>query len=127
MLLGNGLDLVEISRIKQIHQRRGGRFIERVFTEAEREYIMSKKNPYPSMAARFAAKEAVYKSLGFRDSGISWRDISILTSPGGRPHLSLRGKAALRAKKIGVRKIFISLTHGKEIAAAMVSVEGKDN
>lgn len=122
MLAGIGLDLIEIHRIKALHEKEGEKFINRVFTYNEQKYFFKKKNPYPSMAARFAAKEAAFKALNLRDKGASWREIYITTLPDGRPSLCLRGKAAKWARKQGVRKIFVSLTHNKDTAAASVSV-----
>ncbi len=122
MVIGIGIDLVEISRFQILHKKLGEKFLRRVFTASEREYILAKKNPYPSMAARFAAKEAVFKALNLRDKGVSWQDIEVISLSGGAPSLSLRGRAAQQAKKNKVRKILLSLTHSKEIAAAFVCV-----
>lgn len=122
MVTGIGIDLVEISRLETLYKKLGEKFLRRVFTVSERQYILAKKNPYPSMAARFAAKEAVFKALNLRDRGVSWQDIEVISLPRGAPSLSLRGGAAQQAKKNKVRKILISLTHSKEIAAAFVCV-----
>ncbi len=122
MLTGIGIDLVEISRLEVLHKKLGEKFLRRVFTASERKYVLAKKNPYPSMAARFAAKEAVFKALNLRDKGVSWQDIEVISLAGGVPLLSLRGGAARQAKKNKARKILISLTHSKEIAAAFVCI-----
>lgn len=120
-----GIDLVEISRIKRVHERRGARFLERVFTPYERRFLARKKNPYPSMAARFAAKEAVFKALDLKERGASWQDVTVLSLTGGRPALLLSGAAARRARELGIKRISLSLSHSRDTAGAFVCLEGK--
>ncbi len=123
MVVGVGLDLVEIGRIRKLYEKAGDRFLRRVFTPLERDCLKLKKNPFPSMAARFAAKEAAFKALNLRDAGVSWLDLEVITKPGGKPTMRLRGPAALRAKKMGVCSMHLSLTHSREMAAACLVVE----
>jgi holo-[acyl-carrier protein] synthase len=125
VVIGIGTDLIEISRIQQSIARFDERFLHRVFTPAEIEYCLSKKNAAESFAARFAAKEAAAKALGTGISrGVSWLEIEVTREPGGRPVLALSGRAAQRASQIGVAGISLSLTHARETAMAIVVMEG---
>ena len=94
MIVGIGNDLMEIERIRQAHQRWGDRFLRKIFTEAEREYAARKSDPFPSLAARFAAKEAGAKALGTGIArGVYWKDIEVLRARGQAPtlHFSRQG------------------------------------
>jgi len=126
MVIGVGTDLIEISRIEQSIARYGERFLARVFTPAEMEYCRRKKNAAESFAARFAAKEAGAKALGTGiGSGVSWLDLEVVREPGGRPVLALSGRAAERAKQLGVARICLSLTHSRDTALAVVVMEAQ--
>lgn len=112
----HGLDIVEIARIKRALDRWGARFLERVYTQAEIELC---QNRAPELASRFAAKEAVAKA--FRDnSGISWRDIEILSDQSGAPIVYLHGKARAKAEEFGLKELVITLSHSREYAIASV-------
>ena len=126
MIVGTGVDLCEVARIrKAIEAAHGRRFIERVFTAREIAYAESKANRYERYAARFAAKEAGMKALGTGWSGgLGWHDLEVANLPSGRPTLKLQGKAAEIAEKRGVRNISLSLTHTAAQAMAMVILEG---
>ena len=124
-MLRCGIDLVEIARIKRVHEGAGERFLHRVFTASERRYLARKKNPYPSMAARFAAKEAVFKALDLRGRGATWQDVTVISLPGGRPALLLAGQTARRARELGVKRISLSLSHSRELAVAFVCLQGR--
>jgi holo-[acyl-carrier protein] synthase len=124
MILGAGTDMIEIDRIQQSITRFGDRFLHRVFTPTEIAFCTRKKNAAESFAARFAAKEAAAKALGTGISrGISWLEIEVTRRPGSRPILSLTGRAAERAKQLGVTHISVSLTHTRETALAIVLME----
>jgi holo-[acyl-carrier protein] synthase len=125
MVLGLGTDLIEIGRVQASIDQFGDRFLNRVFTESEIVYCRrKKKHSAESFAARFAAKEAGAKALGTGISrGISWKEIEVRRQPGDRPTLHLTGRAAERAQSMGVRNIQLSLTHSREVAMAVVSVE----
>ena len=115
-ICGTGVDIIEIPRIKKAYERWGKDFLEKIYLPHEIDYCLRKVNPYPSLAARFAAKEACFKALS--QSGIHialWRGISVGRAPDGRPHL-------LVPKATGVR-LHLSLSHSKEFAVAMVVVE----
>ncbi len=124
MIVGTGVDLCEVDRMRQAIERHGKRFVDRVFTERESAYAERKANRYERYAARFAAKEAGMKALGTGwRGGLGWRDLEVTNLPSGRPTLALHGKAAEFAEKLGVRNISLSLTHTTEQAMAMVILE----
>jgi len=126
MIIGTGVDICEVPRIRDAIARWGERFLERVFTENEIRYCQSKKNAAERFAARFAAKEAAMKALGTGVSlGVVWTNIEVGHAPGGRPTLRLSGKTAEIATKTGVRRISLSLTHTENAAMAMVIFEGE--
>ncbi len=124
MIYGIGTDLVRVSRIKETLERWGERFQNKVFTVAEVRYCMRKRNPYPSFAARFAAKEALVKALGIGiRRGVHWKDVEVQRGPLGRPVLKLHGRAMdiQRAEKID--GVHLSLTHDGEYSGATVVLE----
>jgi holo-[acyl-carrier protein] synthase len=124
MIVGTGIDICEVPRIAQSIARFGDRFLERVFTPAEIQYCQSKKNSVERFAARFAAKEAAMKALGTGvNRGITWKQIAVSNAPGGRPTLTLSGKASLMAETLRVKRISISLTHTESTAMAQVIFE----
>lgn len=124
MVVGVGTDLMEIERIQRSIDRFGERFLRRVFTAREIEYCQRKKNAAESFAARFAAKEAGAKALGTGISrGVGWLELEVAREPGGRPTLELSGRAAQRAREMGVDRVALSLTHSREIALAVVVME----
>lgn len=124
MIVGTGVDLCEVDRIKNAIARHGRRFVERVFTEREIAYSERKKNLYERYAARFAAKEAGMKALGTGwRGGVAWRDFEVTNLPSGRPTMSFHGKAAEYAAKLGVQNISLSMTHTQVQAMAMVILE----
>src|SRR5580700_1325821 len=121
MIVGSGIDMVEISRIHQSMERFGSRFLDRVFTKAEQEYCLRKRKAAESLAARFAAKEAGAKALGTGISrGVNWLEIEVIRAPGGRPGLQFRGRAAQIATQLGVARAGLSITHSGELAMASV-------
>lgn len=127
MLLGLGIDVVEIARIQRILDGppgRAERFLARCFTGAERAYCDAGRDRAARHAARFAAKEATSKALGV-PAGISWMDVEVVRGDGA-PRLELRGVAADRARTMGVARTLLSLTHDGGVAAAVVALEGGD-
>lgn len=124
MIIGSGIDLVEITRIQQSMDRYGQRFLNRIYTAAEQAYCLRKRNAAESLAARFAAKEAGAKALGTGISrGVTWLEIEVVREPGGRPSLQLHGRAAAIAAQLGVDHIALSLTHTGTLSMASVVVE----
>lgn len=116
-----GIDLAEVSRVRDLLERYGERFKQRTFTEGERAYCDRNADPAMHFAVRFAAKEAVAKALGtgFAD-GVSWLDIEVLRAESGQPSIALHGGAAEKAAELGIAKILVTLTHTRETAAASV-------
>jgi holo-[acyl-carrier protein] synthase len=126
-VIGTGVDLVECARIERSIDRFGDRFLHRVFTKGEIEYSMSMKFPARHLAARFAAKEAVSKAFGTGiGKAMGWRDIDIQKKPSGEPFLVLSGPAQELAKKRGVTRGLITLSHTEHHAMASVVLEGTD-
>ena len=115
-----GVDLIEIERIRLALERYPG-FKERCFTEAERAYCDSRKNPAQSYAGRFAGKEAVGKALGFGVArAFAWRDVEIVGRP--KPAVQLHGRLAAWAERLGAGEIDLSMTHSRELASAVAVV-----
>jgi holo-[acyl-carrier protein] synthase len=124
MIVGTGIDIAEVPRIREAIARHGQRFLHRIFTEGEIQYCESKANRVERYAARFAAKEAGMKAIGTGwNHGVRWRDIEVARKPGGRPTLVLHGKAAEFAARLGAVNIALSLTHTAEQAMAQVILE----
>lgn len=117
MLLG--VDIVDIDRIENIIKRTP-RFLERVYTLRERQYCQAKSNPYPSLAVRYAAKEAVRKLDPIFLQGINFHDIETQNDPNGYPRIILGGKAREKMEEINIIDLIISLSHSKNQAIATV-------
>ena len=125
MILGTGVDLAEVARIRASIERYGDRFTRRVFTDLEIAYVERKANKYERYAARFAAKEAGMKAIGTGwSSGVNWKDLEVANLPSGRPTLALHHAAGEIAARLGVKAVHLSLTHTKEQAMAYVVLEG---
>ena len=126
MILGLGIDIVEIDRIERAASRHGGRFLRRIFTEAEREFADSTARPAEHLAARFAAKEAAAKALGTGVAGgVRFREMEVVREGSGKPSMRLSGRAAERARELGATRVHVSLTHTRSHAAAVVVLEGE--
>lgn len=119
MIIGTGVDIVEIDRIRKAARKWKDKFLERVFTDAELNYAKRKKFVYQHLAARFAAKEAVLKAFG--DSSINsmqWKEIEIVNNKDGRPLVKLSGMARRTKAKRRIGDIIVSLSHTKNYAVA---------
>src|ERR1700683_460284 len=124
MIVGTGIDIAEVPRIRQSIERFGQRFLQRVFTAGEIRYCDSKANRFERYAALFAAKEAAMKALGTGwNHGVRWRDCEVVRMPGGRPTLAFHGTAAEFALKLGMKNVALSLSHTAEQAIAQVILE----
>ncbi len=125
-ILGHGVDLVEVARVRSLLERHGAHAVDRLFTEAERAYCTaSSKRSYEHFAARFAAKEATLKALGTGwTGGIAWTDLEVARGPNGQPMLKVTGEAARIADKAGITAWHVSLTHTGALAMASVLALG---
>jgi len=124
MIVGIGIDIVEISRLRRAIDRQGDRFIRRVYTETEQEYCLKHRDPAPYFAVRFAAKEALFKALGTGWAfGVSWVDAEVHRNDQGAPRLALSGRAAVLAAELGAVAVHVSLSHSETAAIAIVILE----
>ncbi len=124
MIVGTGIDLAEVPRIRATIERFGNRFIQRIYTPLEIAYVERKANRYERYAARFAAKEAGMKAIGTGwRRGVRWQDFEVANLPSGKPTLRFHGVAAEVARKLGVRNVALSLTHTAEAGMAHVILE----
>jgi holo-[acyl-carrier protein] synthase len=124
MILAIGIDVVEIDRIERAVERLGERFLDRVFTPAERQYCDKRGARFVHYAGRFAAKEAAMKALGTGwAEGVAWREVEILPSAGGPPTLALAGVAGARFDALGATRSFISISHTHAVAVAQAIFE----
>ena len=112
-----GVDLIEIGRVATTLARFGERFLQRVYTPDEIAYCRGRA---PQLAARFAAKEAVMKALGTGTRGIGWREVEVTRRRSGEPGIALHGRAAARAKHLGIDHVAVSISHSREYAIASV-------
>ena len=119
--LAVGTDIIEIARIKRSLNDFGERFLKRVYTERERNWYRDRAD---ELAARFAAKEATSKALGTGIIGIRWQEMEVLPNRRGKPVLILHGRAAERARQLGLTDFSISLTHSRTDAMAFVVATG---
>jgi holo-[acyl-carrier protein] synthase len=125
MIVGMGIDVAEVPRIRAVIEAQKERFLRRVYTLDEAAYCEQFKNKYERYAGRFAVKEAAMKALGTGWSrGVRWVDVEVVRQRGGRPTLALRGEAKKIADTLGVKHIAVSITHTAEHAFAQVIFEG---
>lgn len=117
-----GVDIIEIARVRKAVERTP-RFLKRVFTSREAAYCLQKSDPYPSLAARFAAKEALRKLHPALIKGVRFCDLEVLREEDGRPRVVLHGEAQRRCQLEGIRDIAISLSHTRDQAIAAVIAE----
>ena len=124
MIVGMGIDVAEVDRIRAVVEAQAERFLKRVYTPAEVAYCEQFKNKYERYAGRFAVKEAAMKALGTGWSrGVRWVDVEVVRQRGGRPALELKGEAKNIADRLGVKHIAVSITHTAEQAFAQVIFE----
>jgi holo-[acyl-carrier protein] synthase len=124
MIIGIGVDVIEIQRVREVLERQQERFRNRVFTPAEQEYCDHHRDPAPHYAVRFAAKEALFKALGTGWSqGIRWTDAEVTRAPGQAPSLVLRGQAAQIGSSRGAGTLHVTLSHSRDSAIAVVILE----
>ncbi len=122
MIVGMGMDLCEIDRIEAMVERWGTRFTRKLFTEGERAYAASKVKSGQHYAARFAVKEATLKALCV-PKGLSWKEMEVVGGGSLPPRLKLHGRAAEAAKKQGIERMHVTISHAAGLAVAVVIAE----
>ncbi len=121
MIIGLGTDIIEIARIKKAVERQGERFLQKLLTQRELDYCTLHKDPFPRIAGRFAAKEAILKAVGTGLTGdITWHDIEIQNEPSGKPFVVLHGSLFEILQEM---KIHLSISHCREYATAAAIIE----
>ncbi|MBM3880178.1 MAG: holo-ACP synthase [Verrucomicrobia bacterium] len=124
MILGVGIDIIEVDRIQAAHQRFGERFLKRILCPAEIAYCLAFKAPAPHLAARFAAKEAVSKAFGTGiGHALGWQDIEVLRRGSGQPYVRLTGPGLRLLEQCGGRHLHLSLSHTQHYATALAVLE----
>ncbi len=124
MILGTGIDIIEVKRIALAHERHGERFVNRILLPGEISYCLSHKRPGPFLAARFAGKEAISKAFGTGiGARLGWHDMEIYRKESGEPYVVLHGKGADLLRERGGRIVQLSLSHTDEHAVAMAILE----
>jgi len=125
MIYGIGIDIVKIERMKKVVEKWGNKFLERVFTDREISYCYEKKEPFLSLAVRFAAKEALIKAVGSIEY-VSLRDIEVVNVETGKPLLKVRGKLGDFFQEQLIKNVHLSLSHEHEYGIACVVLEQSD-
>jgi holo-[acyl-carrier protein] synthase len=124
MILGTGIDIIEVARIAASYEKFGERFLSRILKPAEIAYSLSHKNPAPFLAARFAAKEAISKAFGTGiGAQLGWQDMEVGRKESGEPFVVLHGGGLQLLKERGGRIVHLSLSHTRQYAAAMAILE----
>jgi len=125
MILGTGVDIIEIERVKRAHARFKDRFIRRIFTADEAAYCLRKSDPYPSLAGRFAAKEAAIKAFSRGFGGRwKWTLLEVVREPWGKPTMRFHGVFEALAAERGIQGVHLALSHSKRDAVATLTLEG---
>jgi holo-[acyl-carrier protein] synthase len=125
MILGTGIDIIEVARIESSYERFGGRFLSRILLPGEINYCLSHKKPGPFLAARFAAKEAISKAFGTGiGARLGWQDMEIARKESGEPFVILHGKGKKLFEERGAKNLLISLSHTEIHATAVAILEG---
>lgn len=124
MILGFGIDIIEVARIAVSYEKFGERFVNRILLADEIAYCLSHKNPAPFLAARFAAKEAISKAFGTGiGAQLGWQDMEIRKKESGEPFVVLHGKGKKLFEQCGAKQLLISLSHTQNYAAATAILE----
>jgi holo-[acyl-carrier protein] synthase len=125
VILGTGIDIIEVERIDASHKKFGERFLNRILRPGELAYCLSHKNPAPFLAARFAAKEAISKAFGTGiGAELGWQDMEICRRESGEPYVVLHDKGQVLLQQRGGRIVHISLSHTEKHATAVAILEG---
>ena len=125
MILGSGIDIIEVGRVETAREKHGERFLKRILHPAETAYCLSHKSPGPFLAARFAAKEAISKAFGTGiGAQLGWQDMEIGRKDTGEPYVILHGKGLELLSRRGARCVHLSLSHTEKYATAVAILEG---
>jgi holo-[acyl-carrier protein] synthase len=125
MILGTGIDIIEVSRIAASYEKFGERFVNRILLPAEIAYCLTHRRPAPFLAARFAAKEAISKAFGTGiGAQLGWQDMEIRRKESGEPFVVLHGKGEELFKARGAKNLHISISHTEQYAAVTAILEG---
>ncbi|MDB6022706.1 MAG: synthase [Pedosphaera sp.] len=125
MILGVGIDIIEVARIQAAHEKFGERFLKRILHAGEIAYCLSHKIPGPFLAARFAAKEAISKAFGTGiGAQLSWHDMEVARRDSGEPFVILHGQGQTLLQQRGGRIVLLSLSHTQQHATAVAILEG---
>lgn len=125
MILGTGIDIIEVARIRTSHEKFGERFVNRILLPAETAYCLAHKDPAPFLAARFAAKEAISKAFGTGiGAALGWQDMEVCRKESGEPFVALHGRGRELFAAREAKRLLISLSHTDNYAAAMAILEG---
>ena len=126
MVIGIGIDIIEIDRVRESVEKFGDHFLNKIYTQKELDYCLKKKYKYQHLAARFAAKEAVYKALATGwDAEVSWQHIEISNEPNGMPIVTLQGKLKKFLSKS--KELKISMSHSRDYVACMAIIYKSDS
>src|SRR6266542_5656111 len=124
MILGTGIDIIEVARIQAAYEKFGERFLQRILKPAEIAYCLGHKRPAPFLAARFAAKEAISKAFGTGiGKQLTWQDMEIARKTSGEPYVLLHGRGAELLQQCGGTRIHVSLSHTQVHATAVAILE----
>jgi holo-[acyl-carrier protein] synthase len=124
MILGTGIDIIEVERIRLSYERFGERFLNRILKPAEIAYCLGHRQPAPFLAARFAAKEAISKAFGTGiGQHLSWQDLEVARKPSGEPYVILHGQGLQLLEQRSGRIVHLSLSHTEQHATAMAILE----
>lgn len=125
MILGTGIDIIEVTRIRQSYERFGERFVNRLLLPPEITYCQSHRDPAPFLAARFAAKEAISKAFGTGiGAQLGWHDMEVCRKPSGEPYVVLHGGGVKLFNERQAARVHLTLSHTEHYAAAMAVLEG---
>lgn len=124
MILGTGIDIIEVSRIAASYEKFGERFLNRILHPAEIAYCTTQKNPAPFLAARFAAKEAISKAFGTGiGAELGWQDMEVRKKQSGEPYVVLHEKGLILLKERGANRLHLSISHTVQHAVATAILE----
>lgn len=125
MILGTGIDIIEVDRIRASHEKFGERFVNRILLPGEIGYCLAHKDPAPFLAARFAAKEAISKAFGTGiGAALGWQDMEVCRKDSGEPFVTLHAKGRELFAARGAKRLHLSLSHTSHYAAATAILEG---